>query len=78
MLSSHILDEVEKTCDQVAIVDRGEIVAIGLARRSCSGGGQPRVLIGVDGADEALELLAERRRSARDVERPRTASSRRR
>src|SRR5262249_2233428 len=29
MLSSHILDEVEKTCDQVAIVDQGEIVAAG-------------------------------------------------
>ena len=29
MLSSHILDEVEKTCDRVAIVDRGEIVLSG-------------------------------------------------
>ena len=40
MLSSHILDEVEKTCDRVAIVDRGEIVLTGpldeLQRRGTS------------------------------------------
>ncbi|MGN6377802.1 MAG: ATP-binding cassette domain-containing protein [Gaiellales bacterium] len=29
MLSSHLLDEVEKTCDHVAIVDRGRIVVQG-------------------------------------------------
>ena len=57
MLSSHILDEVEKTCDQVAIVDRGEIVALG-PLAELQGGGQPRVLIGVDGTEAALELLA--------------------
>ena len=28
-LSSHLLDEVEKTCDQVAIVDQGRIVVQG-------------------------------------------------
>jgi len=29
VLSSHLLDEVEKTCDAIAIVDRGRIVAQG-------------------------------------------------
>jgi ABC-2 type transport system ATP-binding protein len=29
LLSSHLLDEVEKICDEVAIVDRGQIVAQG-------------------------------------------------
>jgi ABC-2 type transport system ATP-binding protein len=29
MLSSHLLDEVERTCDQVAIVDRGKVVRQG-------------------------------------------------
>ena len=29
MLSSHLLDEVERTCDQVAIVDRGKIIRQG-------------------------------------------------
>jgi ABC-2 type transport system ATP-binding protein len=56
MLSSHILDEVEKTCDYVAIVDRGEIVAMGPLAQ-LQGDAQPRVLIGVDGTAEALEVL---------------------
>ena len=58
MLSSHILDEVEKTCDYVAIVDRGEIVAMGSLAELQQGDGQPRVLIGVDGESRALEVLA--------------------
>ena len=58
MLSSHILDEVEKTCDYVAIVDRGEIVAMGSLAELQQGDGQPRVLIGVDGEGRALEVLA--------------------
>jgi ABC-2 type transport system ATP-binding protein len=58
MLSSHILDEVEKTCDYVAIVDRGEIVAMGSLAELQQGDGQQRVLIGVDGASRALEILA--------------------
>jgi ABC-2 type transport system ATP-binding protein len=57
MLSSHILDEVEKTCDYVAIVDRGEMVTTG-PLAELQGDGQPRVLIGVDGTAEALEVLA--------------------
>ena len=58
MLSSHILDEVEKTCDQVAIVDQGEIVAMG-SLDELRGVDQPRVLIGVDRESEALRLLAD-------------------
>src|SRR3954470_22249466 len=56
MLSSHILDEVEKTCDYVAIVDRGEIVTSGLLAELRSSG-QPRVIIAVDREPEALALL---------------------
>jgi ABC-2 type transport system ATP-binding protein len=29
MLSSHLLDEVQRTCDQVAIVDRGKVIGQG-------------------------------------------------
>jgi ABC-2 type transport system ATP-binding protein len=29
MLSSHLLDEVERTCEQVAIVDRGKVIRQG-------------------------------------------------
>ncbi len=56
MLSSHLLDEVEKTCDFVAIVDRGEIVAQG-PLDEMRGDDQPRVLIGVDQLDAARQLL---------------------
>ena len=34
LLSSHLLDEVEKICDEVAIVDRGQVVDAGLDRRA--------------------------------------------
>jgi ABC-2 type transport system ATP-binding protein len=57
MLSSHILDEVEKTCDYVAIVDLGEIVAMGPIAE-LQGEGQPRVLVGVDETARALEILS--------------------
>jgi ABC-2 type transport system ATP-binding protein len=57
VLSSHLLDEVEKSCDDVAIVDQGRIVTQGsLAelRRE----GEPTVLIETTGGDAALALLA--------------------
>jgi ABC-2 type transport system ATP-binding protein len=57
MLSSHILDEVEKTCDRVAIVDRGEIVLSG-SLDELSREGKPRVLIEVDAPTKARTLLA--------------------
>jgi ABC-2 type transport system ATP-binding protein len=56
MLSSHLLDEVEKTCDYVAIVDQGEIVAQG-PLEEMRGDGQPRVVIGVDEPAAARALL---------------------
>jgi ABC-2 type transport system ATP-binding protein len=57
MLSSHILDEVEKTCDRVAIVDQGEIVLSG-SLDELSREGKPRVLIEVDSPTKARTLLA--------------------
>ena len=36
-VSSHLLDEVEKTCDAAAIVDRGKIVIQGADRRARRG-----------------------------------------
>jgi len=38
-LSSHLLDEVEKTCDVAAIVDRGHVVAQGTIAELTGGGG---------------------------------------
>jgi ABC-2 type transport system ATP-binding protein len=56
-LSSHLLDEVEKTCDAAAIIDGGRIVTSGpiaeLAR-----GTRVELIIDCDAPDRALELLA--------------------
>jgi ABC-2 type transport system ATP-binding protein len=56
-LSSHLLDEVEKSCDAAAIIDAGRIVTTGpiseLTRSA-----RAEVLIDCDDADRALELIA--------------------
>jgi ABC-2 type transport system ATP-binding protein len=56
LLSSHLLSEVERICDAVAIVDRGRIVAQGpiadLAGREAHS-----VLVGVDDRERARGLL---------------------
>jgi ABC-2 type transport system ATP-binding protein len=38
LLSSHLLDEVEKTCDVAAIVDQGKVVAHGTIHELVNGG----------------------------------------
>src|SRR5919199_1154313 len=56
LLSSHLLDEVEKICDAVAIVDRGRVVAQGsLADLR---GARQRILIGAGDAARAHALAA--------------------
>jgi ABC-2 type transport system ATP-binding protein len=57
VLSSHLLDEVEKTVDYVAIVDYGNVVAQG--RLDDLRGGDPRLLVSVDELEPARRLLAE-------------------
>src|SRR5262249_60008153 len=57
VLSSHLLDEVEKTCSHVAIVDRGQIVVQG-AIETLRNGGRPTLLIEVDDSARARSLLS--------------------
>jgi len=56
VLSSHLLDEIEKTCDHVAIVDGGAIVAQG-SIAELRGDGHV-LFIGVDHTDHARRVLA--------------------
>ncbi len=56
-LSSHLLDEVEKTCDHVAIVDRGRVLAQGPVAE-IAGGGPPTLTVQVDDAATARRLLS--------------------
>jgi ABC-2 type transport system ATP-binding protein len=59
-LSSHLLDEVERTCDMVAIVDGGRIVRQG-AIADIAGGDRAAFSIECDDAEAALAVLAQRR-----------------
>jgi len=60
LLSSHLLDEVEKICDQVAIVDRGRVVMQGSIEELATGGEQT-ILIATSDDGEGLALLSEHR-----------------
>jgi ABC-2 type transport system ATP-binding protein len=57
VLSSHLLDEVEKTCDHVAIVDGGKIVVQG-SIDELRGANGVKLIIGVDKTAQARALLA--------------------
>ena len=57
VLSSHLLDEVEKITDAVAIVDRGRVVWQGPID-AIRGGGSATLLVDVDDVPAALALLA--------------------
>ena len=61
ILSSHILSEVEATCDRILIINRGRIVADGTSETLRSqAGGQELLTVHIDAADELLQksLLA--------------------
>ncbi len=58
-ISSHLLDEVEKTCDAAAIVDRGKIVTQGaIADLATGAGARHELIVGAEEPDRALALLA--------------------
>jgi len=57
LLSSHLLDEVERICDRAAIVDCGRIVAQGPIAELAAAGGQA-ILIATGDDQEALAILS--------------------
>ncbi len=59
LLSSHLLDEVEKICDEVAIVDRGKVVAGSIA--DLAAGGKQTILIETSNEEQALAILSDHR-----------------
>ncbi|HEY7200761.1 MAG TPA: ABC transporter ATP-binding protein [Candidatus Dormibacteraeota bacterium] len=54
-VSSHVLAEVQHTCDRVAIVDRGRLVRLAPVSELLAGGGEFEVLMG--DAEAALALV---------------------
>jgi ABC-2 type transport system ATP-binding protein len=69
LLSSHLLDEVERICDQVAIVDRGRVVIQGSIAELAAGGEQT-ILIATSDDGHALALLGEHRAIATATREP--------
>ena len=57
VLSSHLLDEVERTCDAVAIVDRGKVIRQGPIAELLAGG-PVRLEVECSDQDRATALLA--------------------
>jgi ABC-2 type transport system ATP-binding protein len=60
LLSSHLLDEVEKICDQVAIVDWGRVVMQGSIAELAAGGDQS-ILIATSDDEQALAIFGDHR-----------------
>jgi ABC-2 type transport system ATP-binding protein len=56
-LSSHLLDEVQRTCDFAAIVDRGKVVTQGSIDTLTTGG--RRIAVGTDDPARAAAVIAE-------------------
>ena len=57
-ISSHLLDEVERTCDAAAIIDRGRVIAQGpIAELARGGGVRNELILGVDNVELALSTL---------------------
>ncbi|MGC1419804.1 MAG: ABC transporter ATP-binding protein [Acidimicrobiales bacterium] len=57
MLSSHLLDEVERTCDAVAIVDNGKVIRQGPIAELLAGAAM-EVRVGCSSPDDAQTILA--------------------
>jgi ABC-2 type transport system ATP-binding protein len=70
MLSSHLLDEVERTCDAVAIVDRGKVIRQGPISELLAGAS---LVVEVDCSDpdRAQSLLADTRLGGQATPTPR-------
>jgi ABC-2 type transport system ATP-binding protein len=59
IVSSHLLDEVEKTCDRVAVIDAGRCVAVGPIKDVLATAGVGTLIVRVADLDAAQHALAE-------------------
>ncbi len=65
MLSSHLLDEVERTCDAVAIVDRGRVIRQGPIDSLIRGAGTTEVRIDAADPQAAVQVIGRSTLAAR-------------
>ncbi len=64
ILTTHYMDEAERLCDRVAIMDHGHVIALGT----------PQQLIATVGGEDIVEFAVSRRSRVRDAA-PRCAAS---
>ena len=64
-VSSHLLTEIEQTCDRVAIIDRGALMLSGRVEDVLAEASRPSLLVGLDNIDAGTETL---RRAGLSVE----------
>jgi ABC-2 type transport system ATP-binding protein len=58
VVSSHLLDEAQKMCDRVAVMDAGRCVAVGPVRELLASAGADAVVVGVADLEAAMHVLA--------------------
>jgi ABC-2 type transport system ATP-binding protein len=58
VVSSHLLDEAQKMCDRVAVMDAGRCVAVGPVRELLASAGAHAVVVGVADLEAAMHVLA--------------------
>ncbi len=56
-VSSHLLSEIEQTCDRVAIIDRGRLVLSGRVDEVLAAAASPALLVGLREMSAATEVL---------------------
>ncbi len=54
LLSTHVMQEVHKTCSRVVIIDEGRVVADGSVEALVAGHGRARITVELDGPAEAV------------------------
>jgi ABC-2 type transport system ATP-binding protein len=59
IVSSHLLDEVEKTCDRVAVIDAGRCVAAGPIEDVLATAGVGKLIVGVSDLDAGRRALVD-------------------
>jgi ABC-2 type transport system ATP-binding protein len=58
-VSSHLLAEVEQTCDRVAIIDRGKLILQGRVEEVLASAARPSMLVGLDDLAAGAHVLNE-------------------
>ncbi|MEO7399049.1 MAG: ABC transporter ATP-binding protein [Ilumatobacteraceae bacterium] len=56
-LSSHLLTEVEQTCDRVAIIDRGRLMLSGRVEDVLAEAARPSLLVGLESLEAGADIL---------------------